>query len=228
MPNGNVTSKYWFVRVTLPHLSMKLHAKQWEENLMLADHIRMLMVGHTGVRSKKEHSHFIVELYEPRQKQSIDKRYKTLFGVRGTDYSSKAWDGNMGTGAGSYLFHDPGAEIQFNRGFTDEQIQEFRDCADKVREVVMANKDRASGRCVNRILEKITDSGETWTRTQIAEEILDQIHDGAMYEPGDYVIKRYIEEIYMKQLDDTRYSQYRSLRVAYLLRSNEMEQTGPI
>lgn len=186
------------------------------------------MVGHIGEKTEKEHVHFIVELSKELQKQSFDVRIKSIFGVSGADYSSKPWDGNMGHGAGSYLYHDPTAVEIYRKGFTDADIQSFRDCNAQVREVVEENKSRASGRCVDRTLTLITESNRTWTRHEIAMQLLTDIRNDKMYECGDFVMRKYIEEIYMKQLSKESWEQYAQLRAASLVRLEDVEITRPI
>lgn len=228
MPTGNIVSDKWFVRVTLPHQAIRALIEK--EKISFADHKRWLVVCHVGDKTEKEHVHCLVELSESLQKQTVDKRYKRVFGVSGADYSSKQWDGDMGAGAGSYLFHDVNAEIMYQRGFTDEEVNEFKRLNADIQKVIEVNKQRASGRCVERILAKIVDSGEEWSKERIAGQILDDIKEGVMYEPGDYVLKRYIEEIYTKQLKGSRWEQYRQIRIDNLLgvRPEDREYSRPI
>lgn len=226
MPTGNIVSKLWFIRVTVRWLEFKTRYEL--ESLSFIDHVRLLAVSHLGQKTEKEHVHLLVELSNPLQKQTVDKRYKRVFAVSGADYSSKQWDGDMGAGAGSYLFHDPLAEIFINKGFTDEQIETFRKLNADVQKVVEINKQRASGRCVERILKQINESDREWTRNEIALQLLTDIKDGVMYEPGDYVLRRYIEEIYAKQLKGTQWEKYASLRVSNLVRLDDVEICYPM
>jgi len=226
MPTGNIVSKLWFIRVTIRWLEFKTRYEG--ETLSFLDHVRLIAVSHLGQKTEKEHVHLLVELSNPLQKQTVDKRYKRVFAVSGADYSSKLWDGDMGAGAGSYLFHDPLAEIVINKGFTDEQIETFRKLNADIQKVVEVNKQRASGRCVERILKQISESDREWTRNEIARQLLTDIKNGVMYEPGDYVLRRYIEEIYSKQLKGTKWEEYVSLRVSNLVRSEDVEICFPI
>lgn len=181
------------------------------------DMTRCLMVGHVGLKTEKEHVHCIIELSKVLQKQSLDVRLKSVFGVSGADYSSKLWDGNMEHGAGSYMYHDPSATEIYNKGFSDDDIKLFRQCNQQIQEVVEENKSRASGRCVERTLKTISESNRQWTRRDIAYQLLSDIRDDKMYECGDFVLKKYIEEIYMKQLSDKQWDSYAKLRVDSLV-----------
>lgn len=214
MPNGTTRSDKWFARVTLPHEFIKqvVRTKLW------IDVKRMLVVGHVGEKTEKEHAHFIVEFNSELQKQSVDARFRKLFCVLGADYSSKVWDGGMDAGAGSYLFHDPRAEIFYVKGISDDEIENFRRCNQQVQQVVEENRKRASGRCVDRVLEVIRESGTQWTRKMIMLRLLRDIRDGKMYEPGDFLIKRYLEEIYEKQLSDEKWIAYADTRANCLIR----------
>jgi len=220
-------STRWFVRVTLPHKVVDTMWRDALQTVKLIDMTRCLMVGHFGEKSKKEHVHFIIELSKELQKQSFDVRIKSIFGVSGTDYSSKPWDGHMEHGAGSYLYHDTNAYEIYNKGFTADQITTFRRCNQQIREVVEENKSRASGRCVDRTLAKIKDSNRNWTRQEIAKELLQDIRDDKMYECGDFVLRKYIEEIYMKQLSKDSWEEYAQLRVSCLVRLDDVEVYFP-
>jgi len=226
MPTGNIVSDKWFIRITLPW--ERFEALYGEHVLSFDDHNRFLVVSHLGEKTEKEHVHCLVHLSSEKQKQTVDKRYKRVFGVSGANYSSKPWDGDMGAGAGSYLFHDPSAKILQNKGFTDPEIAEFKRINEEVCKVVQINKQRASGRCVERILNDIIDSNRLWTKDEIAIKLLTDIKEGVMYEPGDYVLKRYLEEIYLKQLAKPQWEQYMRMRVRDLVRPESIEVSLPI
>lgn len=226
MPTGNIVSDKWFVRVTLPHQAIT--ALMNANKVSFMDHTRWLIVSHVGERTEKEHVHMLVELAQPLQKQTVDKRYKRVFGVSGADYSSKPWDGDMGAGAGSYLFHDPAAAVLYKVGFTDDDIANFERLNNDIQKVVAVNKQRASGRCVDRLLASIANSDREWTRQEIARQLLTDIRDGTMYEPGDYVLRRYIEEIYGKQFKGARWDEYVVLRVENLVRSEDVQVYHPL
>lgn len=233
MPQTASSSK-WFFRVTLPHeTTMTIWNGNWDtrENIFKSrlaqwDILRVIMVGHKGEKTEKEHFHALLELNEPIQQQSLNARIKLLFGVKGAQYSTKLWDGHMGIGAGSYLFHDPEHTILFNFGFEDIEIQHFKECNEQVREIVLDKKQKASGRCVDRVLEEIQkEGGKCWTRKRIILRLLEDIHSGVMYEPGDFVLKKYAEEIYMKQIQGkVAWEQYRNLRMSRLIWCNQTQE----
>jgi len=59
-------------------------------------------------------------------------------------------------------------------------------------------------------------------------KLLTDIKEGVMYEPGDYVLKRYLEEIYLKQLAKPQWERYAALRVRDLVRPESIEVSLPI
>lgn len=224
-------STQWFWRVTIPHATFRtVWNTIWnngvERNELIGwGVVRMLAVGHVGDKTEKEHVHVIMETEMSRQQQSINARIKTAFGVKGAQYSTKIWDGRMGIGAGSYLFHDPQHVILFNHNFTDEEIETFKTSAAQVAEIVEEKKSKASGRCVERVLADIKIGGRPWTRKEILTRLCDDIKNGVMYEPGDFVLKKYAEEIYMKQIEDPKkWEEYRNYRVANLLWCRETQE----
>lgn len=221
-------SDKWFFRVTLPHETIR---KLWADamkGVKFIDMTRCLMVAHVGEKTEKEHVHCIIELSKTLQKQSIDVRIKSVFGVSGADYSSKPWDGNMEHGAGSYMYHDTSATEIYNKGFTDNDIKQFRACNQQIQEVVEENKSRASGRCVERTLKLIQESNRDWTRREILYQLLSDIREDKMYECGDFVLNKYMEEIYMKQMSKSEWETYAHQRISHMLRFNQPELFSPL
>lgn len=202
MPQVDRSDK-WFVRITLPHLILKEKVAQ----LLWVDVVKLLVVTHVGDKTEKEHCHFVVEMSSNLQKQSLLHRVKKIYGVTGNEQlSAKPWDGN--TDACSYLFHDPVAEIIHNKGYTDEDITAYRLRNESVQKIVAENKKRASGRCVDRALKAIADGELTRDSVKIAMYLFKLIRDGEMYEPGDFLIKRYVEEIMSKSVSGVEWEKY--------------------
>lgn len=219
----------WFIRVTMPH---KAFMSLWENAGAFRTFLkRCLIVGHIGEQNEKEHIHM---LYEERvdetpnpdsapQQQTVNARIKKAFGVARCDYSSKVWDGGMDAGAGSYLFHDPNAVILYKLGFTEGEIQHFRECNEQVRKVVIEKQSKASGRCVERLLLSIRETGKLLSRREILYALLKDIRDEKMYECGDFVLRKYVEEIYGKQLADTQWERYAILRIDHIMNEGDVE-----
>jgi hypothetical protein len=175
----------------------------------------MLALSHVGEKNEREHIHIAIEFPTEIAKQTMDVRFKKLFPVKGPDYSSKIWDGNVD--ALSYMFHDATHEILANKGHTDADIQQYIALHKKVDAVVQQNKLRAPGRKVDSLLEKF--AGEIPTRREIGIEFLRMIRAGEMYEPGDYKLKALIEEVFMKlHVHENDFQVYAQSRMDTLLR----------
>lgn len=196
-------SKKWFVRVTVPHEFAKSMTTRMLEWIDLGS---ILVATHKGNKDENPHVHMVITLTSELQKQSFDARIKKLYGVSGNgQYSSKQWDGD--DGACSYLFHEADAEIICNRGYTEQDIERFKKLNDDVQKVVAVNKERASHTHVEKVLEKIQLSGGNWFPRQIFDEFIQRIYNREMHDPGDWTLRKYIEEVYIRQ-----YSTYEELR----------------
>lgn len=212
MPQLDRSDK-WFARISLPHQILKEKVRQ----LDWIDVKRLIVVTHVGEKTEVQHCHFCVELKTGNtlQKQSLLARINRVYGVKGNgQVSAKSWDGN--SDACSYLFHDPVAEIIYNRGYTDDEIEQFKKRNELVQKVVEENKKRASGRCVTRALAAITAGELDRDCYAIAKYIFRLIRDGEMYECGDFMVKRYVEEIISKSLDGEDWHRYAESRARKL------------
>lgn len=198
-------SKMWFFRVTVPH---EFARTEIFKVLQWIDIDTIIGALHVGDQSENPHFHACVKLTSEIQKQSFDARVKKIYGVKGNNqYSSKPWDGS--DAACSYLFHETSAEIFVNRGYTEQDLSRFKKLNDDVQKVVAVNQSRASHRHVDKVIQKINESGKEWNRRDILEEFIRRIRDGDMYDPGDFMLKRYIEEIMIKQLlEESQMSAY--------------------
>lgn len=194
MPS-TVRSDKWFFRVTVPHEFAKSLVPRLMEWMDLDT---LLIATHVGDKTENPHVHAVISLKTVLQKQSFDTRIKNIFGVKGNgQYSSKPWDGQ--DGACSYLFHEPTAQIIGNRGYTEADLDRFSKLNQDVQQVVSINKERASNRHVDKVMDVIGNSGRKWDRREILQEFILRIKAGEMYDPGDFMLKRYIEEIMIKQ-----------------------------
>lgn len=200
MPSTTRSDK-WFARVTVPHAFAK---SEMSKILSWIDLKTILVATHVGDRNEGEHIHLVVALTSNLQKQSFDVRLKQIYGVKGNAfYSSKPWDGN--DSACSYLFHDANCEIIANKGYTEQDLDRFRKLNDDVQKVIAVNKDRASNRHVDKLVEWVADSGKT-SRKDLFVEIMRRVREGEMYYPGDYNLKRIIEEVYIRVITPEEFS----------------------
>lgn len=217
MPLTKVSTD-WFIRITQPHDFVKVQLSgitQWESV------VRVIVVSHVGEKTKKEHVHMLLTLNEALQQQSVNAKFKKFF-KEARCMSIKVWDGKTsGQSALSYLWHDKSAEVLFNKGFTDVEIQDSKVVCASVVEEVNKRKQRAPGHCVSKILDEIVESKRVWNEEQICMRILKLIQEGSMYEPGDFMISRYVNEIYSKQPQPRdRWKLWATARVCKILRKD--------
>jgi hypothetical protein len=186
----------WFIRITAPweHIESKLQTmREW------IDFDGALVGLHHGDKGGAPHGHICLKLKVQFQKQTIDVRFKKLFDVAGAQYSSKVWDGN--DKCMSYLFHDKNGKIINHMGLSAPALEQLKTLNDDIQKVVAVNKGRASHKVVEYVLGKA--NGGSWTRRQIGECILRAVAQGEFYDPGDFALERYINEIELKQnVDD--------------------------
>jgi len=176
------------------------------------DIINILCLLHTGDKTQKEHCHFTITLASELQKQSVDKRIKQTFGVKGADYSSKPWDGT--TTANAYMFHDFNGTIAINKGYSEDDLVLFRTQNEMVRKVVEINKSRGPGRIVEQVVRDL--SGAVPDKGDIGKILLMKIRDGEMYEPGNYKLASLIEEIFLKLVPNEWWDDYCIARISSL------------
>ena len=182
-------SKLWFIRVTAPweHLKTKeLDIKGW------IDYDGMMLGYHHGDKAGAPHVHICLRLKSELQKQSIDVRIKKLYGVEKGQYTSKVWDGKRE--CISYLYHDKNGEVYNELGLSPADIDEIKKLNDSIQKVVQENKARASHKVVDYVIEKY----EGTDRHRIATIILRAVADGLFYDPGDFQLEKYINEIELK------------------------------
>lgn len=188
-------SKMWYIRITAPweHIQVKVkEMKGW------VDYVGCFIGYHVGDKTKKRHCHIALKISSELQKQSLDTRMKKLFGVERSDYSSKPWDGE--DDALAYMYHDPSGEIDNSLGLSSEQVEKLRSRNADIQKIVSKAKEQASNRVVDYVLGKISEAGaEPWTADEIGYAIQKAIYQGLFYDPGDFVLERYINEILCKQ-----------------------------
>lgn len=193
-----IRSNTWFLRITAPweHIKTKVG-----EMMAWIDYSGCIVGYHEPDKEDPtRHAHICLMLRSTLQKQSLDTRIKKLFDVAGNkQYSSKVWDGNLGKGAVSYLFHDPKAEIQNNIGMTDEQIASAKYANDIIQEQIKENKEKASHKVIDYVMNKIAESGSKWDKYEILQCIVKAVYDRQFYYPGDFQLSKYIDEIMIRQ-----------------------------
>lgn len=226
MPLTKVSND-WFIRITQPYDFIKVQLSDIQNWNNVT---RVLVVSHIGEKTKKQHVHILLSLFSPLQQQSVNAIFKKFF-TEPRCISSKVWDGKTdGESALSYLWHDSSAETLFIKGFSSDEIENSKVVCAGIVEEVNKRKQRAPGHCVSKILDEIVASKRIWNEEQIAMRILKMIRDGEMYEPGDFLIARYVNEIYSKQPQPRdKWNEWASSRVCKILKKDyvDLEYTKP-
>lgn len=186
-------SAKWFIRITAPWEHIEAKYKLMREWL---DHKSSAIGYHIGSKTGKAHCHIALELRSELQKQSLDVRLKKLFDVKGTDYSSKPWDGD--NKALSYLYHDKFGKVEINMKLTDDELKEIQNLVTVYDEIVTTAKAKASGKCVDVVLDAIRESGKLWSAREIARFIFMGVRSGKWHAPGPRMTN-YVDEIRLKQ-----------------------------
>lgn len=190
-------SSSWFVRVDGPKEFLTDKLKELSNAI---DTSSILGLFHKGQTGENPHTHFVINTNVVIQQQSFAIRIKKLFNIeKKSQFSIKVWDGS--DAACSYMFHETEEDVLINKGYSIESIDKFRELNKKVQEVIAVNKQRG-GRAVNRLVDEYREHNDVPTRREIASRMFEMIRDGEMYEPGDFKIKAYIEEVYCKTRKD--------------------------
>jgi len=193
-----VLSSTWFCRVDGVSEFLKSKMPQLAEQS-----VRLLAAYHLGEKKDNPHMHFVIQLYRPVQKQSFALRVKELFGIeKKTQYALEVWDGQDGHGACSYLFHEESAVILHNKSFSDDQIETAKLANDAVQRVVTINKAKASTKLIEKAANHFLNN--EFSKVNCIEFMLQAIKDGEHYHPGEFMLKRYTEEIEVRMCNNIR------------------------
>lgn len=189
-------SSFWFARIDGPKDFLADKCKTLAEWIDLSS---CLAVYHVGDTKENPHCHMVVELKSAPQKQTFAVRLKGLFAIeKRSQYALDIWDGKRGAGACSYLFHEDGAEILVNKGHSDDDITLARSANDAVKRVIAVNKEKASGRFVEKALGHFDSCP---TERAALQYMMTLCRSGDLYWPGTFKAKQMIEEVIIKMTD---------------------------
>lgn len=196
----SVKSDKWFLRVD----GQKEHLqKKCDELSKCIDTTALLAFYHVGEKKENPHCHICIETTSQIQKQSFAIRIKSLFGIeKKSQYAIQPWDGNRTTGAVSYMYHEDTAELLCNRGFSESELESARQSNDAVQRVVAINKEKASHKLVEKAYEYALKELKQFDAIKIVTFMLCEIKEGNNYHPGDYMLKKYLEEIEVRMCND--------------------------
>lgn len=201
-------SNFWFVRSDGPESFLRQKCGELATQL---DVKAIIAVYHEGGSKENPHMHACVELTSDPQKQSFDVRIKKLFEItKRSAYSTKKWDGIRDGGASSYLFHEETAEyvspILTCKGWSDDDVALLRQTNKAVQKANEVNKARAGTRLPGQALEHF--AGQKPCKLEILKYMLRQIRTGDKYHPGEYQLKKFVEEVELKLLDEEDMEMY--------------------
>lgn len=221
MPTPRVVGDKWFVRIygQEEFLRQKCRELQGWIDLSICHG-----VFHAGATSNENpHCHIILSMNTVLQKQSFDIRIKNLFNVKGADYSTKLWDGRLdGETAGSYLYHEGDeSPVLCSKGLSPDHIAEFKASNASVQRVVAKNKQKANTKLIDFALEEF--SNHVWSpcnefKLDIYKYMLRRIKDGLNYDPGDFKLKHYVEEVQLKLCPGINFNSFAEQRFNSLFR----------
>jgi len=208
-------SRAWFIRITASH---ELLTEKSTKMLEWVDLLSILFIGHVGDKTEKEHGHMLIKLNSELQKQSLDVRIKSLFHVKGADYSSKPWDGD--DSAGGYMFHDQNYKILCSKGFSDEDIKRFQELNEKTQKVIAVNKTKGMNANVEALVEEFKDDNRNIyeKRNDIAVAFLKRIREGKMYDNGNFKLRAMVEEVLIKSCKEEDWGAYCDHRLRELFK----------
>lgn len=191
-----VKSYNWFIHVDGPHEFLKTKLSDicgW------IDYDGMCWALHVGKKDDNPHAHICLKLTSCIQKQSLGTRIKNLFGVTGGQFSIVPWD--LKDEALQYLFHENNGDVEFFNGLQldSDRIQTLKHNCKLVVEAVEKAKEKASHRVVEKVLELIDKSCKQWTAYEIGFEIQKMVWRREVYDPGNFLLERYVYEILAKQ-----------------------------
>lgn len=135
-------------------------------------------------------------------------RFKKLFEIKNKNYCTKIWDGLRDAGASSYLFHEEQAPILVNKGWSDEELASAKATNAAIQKVVALNKQRAKTTLPIRAKEHF--AGQRPSKREILQFMVELIHSAEVYHPGEFLLKRYVEEVELQLLDKNDLGMYAS------------------
>jgi len=209
----DVKSNKWFVRVTYPH---DVLIERKEKILGWVDLVSVLAYLHVS-KKEKDHGHLCIELSSTISQQAMLARFKNIWPVKGNDICVKVWDGN--DGAETYLFHELTQNQWMSKGYTEDEIQVLEEKGISIAKAVEINKQKAPGRKIDQVVERLRLNPEKPNSHDIGMEFLRMIRTGEMYEPGDYRLLNMIEEVKLKLCrTDEEFIDYGYARLNNILR----------
>lgn len=161
---------------------------------------RILCIPHSGKKGDNPHYHFAFTCdYKQQALRVYLKKYFTK-GSGNRHLSLKQWDGD--TKACSYMFHE-GTEPIFRRGFSDEDIEGFKNLNEGIKKAIRKNAPA-------QIVQDATDffQGKDPGHSTIFMWIMKRLRDNGDWLPNKFQMERWIMRIQANLKDDKQYESY--------------------
>lgn len=211
-PASKVESARWFVRINGEESFLRQKCgelSQWVNT------VNLHAVFHKGGKGENPHVHYIHTYEKELQKQTYDLKIKKLFGVVGTSYSTKPWDGEF-NGAGSYLYHeeediDNPVAVFANKGFEEVHINAMKEYAKQWRVVIVEKQQKASMKLEERAMQHFENGGcdgNPVTLEDIWFFMWHLIRNGECYNPGEHHLRKYALAVFAKYGSDNGWNTF--------------------
>lgn len=163
---------------------------------------RVLCVPHSGKKGDNPHYHFAFTC--DYKLQALRVYFKKHFdqGKGNRHLSLKSWDGDRK--ACSYMFHE-GTQPVLRRGFTDEEIEEFKSINEGIKEAIKKN---APAQIVADATEHF--KGQDPGHQILFKWIMLRLRANGDWLPNKYQMERWIMRIQANLKDDVQYGSYLS------------------
>jgi len=209
VPASRQVSDKWFVRVDGEKEFLRQKCLDMAKS---SENATIHAVFHTGSKKENPHIHYILSRDKAIQKQAFDNSVKKLFGVAGTQYSTKPWDGEY-KGAGSYLYHEEDeetpADVFVSKGITEIHVTTMREHAKEWRATVQEKKAKASVTLVQKAIAHFNVSdGTRVSLERIWVFMMDKVRAGENYFPGENIMRKYAIEVLIAIGDKSYWDQY--------------------
>lgn len=172
-------------------------------------------VFHAGKSKENPHVHIIIMMLSTLQKQSFDVRIKKLFEItQRSEYSTKAWDGAYGEGAGSYLYHEgDDSPVLCSKGLTELHVNGFKEANASVQRVVAINKEKANTKLIDLAMVEFHETEWSYAMEEdIFTYMLNRIKKGDNYHPGDFRLKTFVQEVHLRLLPQSKFAEFAHYR----------------
>lgn len=187
----------------------ELYIEKINSLALSTDYTKILAARHTGDKNENPHYHLVIST-QCKDKAFRARMVKVFDKGKGNGHMSiKPFDGNED--AYSYLFHEElmttkclisdevsaesASRIVLNKGFTDSDIQRFRDRNQQVQVLMKEAKGKATALLENEVLDYLKKHDDALT---IAKAIVGLALRKGSYLPNDFLLKNMTDKVMFK------------------------------